>query len=241
MNIRNQRICAWTGPALCVLFFVGFAGIAHWMPPPNPLASPEEIAAIYRQRPTAILLGQVLSMTAVGFLTIWAAAIAAQMKRIEGANHVLANAQLALAAISTLVFIWPQFFWVTAAYRPQRDPSQLWLLNDLGWLPFVANVYTGVPWVLTIGWAILSDKRERPIFPRWSGYYAIWLALMFLPASLAVFIKRGVFSWNGFVVFWLPILLFGSFLLVFSGLLLKAISRQAAEEAESVSPRDGCR
>lgn len=238
MNTHTQRICAWTGPALCVLFFVGFAGIARWMPPPNPLASAEEIAAIYRQRPTAILLGQVLSMTAIGFLTIWAAAIAAQMRRIEGANHVLANAQLALAAISTLVFIVPQFFWVTAAYRPQRDPSQLLLLNDMGWLPFVANVYTGVPWVLTIGWAILSDERERPVFPRWSGYYAIWLAMVFLPASLALFIKQGVFAWNGLVVFWLPILFFGSFLLVFSGLLLKAISQQAAEESEPIRPPD---
>jgi len=231
MNIRTQRVCAWTGPALIVVFFTGFAGIAHWMPPPNPLAGPEQIAAIYRDRPTAILLGQVLAMTAVGFLTVWAAAIAAQMKRIEGANDVLANTQLALAAISTLVFIWPQFFWVTAAYRPQRDPTQLWLLNDLGWLPFVACVYTGVPWVLVIGWAILSDTGRRPIFPRWAGYYCVWLALVFLPASLAVFIKRGVFAWDGLVVFWLPIVFFGCFLLVFSGLLLKAISRQEAEEA----------
>ena len=231
MDIRTQRVCAWTGPALCIVFFTGFAGIAHWMPPPNPLAGPDEVAAIYRARPTAILLGQALSMTAIGFLTVWAAAIAAQMRRINGSGDMLANAQLALAAISSLVFIVPQFFWVTAAFRPERDAAQLWLLNDMGWLPFVANVYTGVPWVLTIGWAVLSDRGERPIFPRWAGYFCVWLVVVFLPASLALFIKRGVFAWNGFVVFWLPIVFFGSFLLVFSGLLLKAIARQAIEDA----------
>jgi len=230
VNVRTQRICAWTGPVLCVVFFAGFAGIAHWMPPPNPLAGSDDIAGIYRSRPTAILLGQAVSMTAIGFLTVWAAAIGAQLRRIEGAE-MLANAQLALAAISSLVFILPQFFWVTAAFRPERDPAQLWLLNDLGWLPFVADVYTGVPWVLTIAMAIFSDRSERPIIPRWAGYYCVWLAAVFLPASLAMFIKQGIFSWNGLVVFWLPIVFFGSFLLVFSGLLLKAISAQAAEEA----------
>ena len=231
MDVRTQRVCAWTGPVLMVAFFTGFAGIAHWMPPPNPRASADHIAAIYRDRPTAILLGQVVAMTAIGFLTVWAAAIAAQMKRIQGANDVLANAQLALAAISSLVFIWPQFFWVAAAFRPEREPSQLLLLNDLGWLPFVACVYTGVPWVLVIGWAILSDRSEWPVFPRWAGYSCMWLALVFLPASMAVFIKRGVFAWNGLVVFWMPIVFFGSFLLVLSGLLLRAIARQEAEEA----------
>jgi hypothetical protein len=229
VNLRIQRVCAWTGPALCVVFFTGFAGVAHWMPPPNPLAGPEEIAGIFRERPTAILLGQVVAMTAIGFLTVWAAAISAQLRRIDGAAQ-LANAQLGLAAISSLVFIVPQFFWVTAAFRPERDPAQLWLLNDLGWLPFVANVYTGVPWVLVIALAVLSDRGAPPVFPRWAGYYCVWLAVVFLPASLALFIKQGVFAWNGFVVFWLPIVFFGSFLLVFSGLLLRAISAQAAGE-----------
>ncbi|WP_156766639.1 hypothetical protein [Mycobacterium sp. E2327] len=230
MNLRNQRICAWTGPALCVVFFLGFWAVAKWMPPPDPNAGPERIAEIYRQHTTAIRIGQIIGMTAIGFLVIWAAAIAAQMRRIEGPNPVLAYAQLALAAISCLVFIFPMFYWEVGAYRPERNPEQLWLLNDLGWLPFVMNVYTGVPWVLTIGWAILSDTRERPVFPRWAGYYCIWLAVIFLPANIAVFIKHGPFAWNGLVVFWLPITFFGTFLLVFSWLLLRAINDQANEE-----------
>lgn len=230
MDTRTQRVCAWMGPALVITFFFGFAGVARWMPPPNPTAGADVIAAIYRERPSAILAGQIISMAAIGFLAFWAAAISAQMRRMKGAGPLLANAQVALAAISTIVFIWPQFFWVAAAFRPERAPSELLLLNDLGWLPFVANVYTGVPWILTIAWAILSDKSETPILPRWSGFLCLSLEAMFLCTSLCLFFKVGPFSWNGTIVFWVPIVTFGSFLLIFSYCLLKAIKRQELEE-----------
>jgi hypothetical protein len=46
-------------------------------------------------------------------------------------------------------------------------------------------------WNLALGLAILSDTRSSKIFPRWLGYYNIFVGLSFLPDLLVPFFKTG--------------------------------------------------
>jgi hypothetical protein len=245
VNASSQRLCAWAGPACIVVFFVGFWPIAGFMPPPSPTNSPAQVAAFYAEHTTAIRLGLVIGMFAAALLGMWSGGISVQLKRIEGIHSPLTYAQLVLGAALPLIFILPMMFWEVAAFRPDRPAGETVLLNDLGWLPFVGVVFTGVPWAIAIGLAILRDPRPEPVFPRWSGYLTLWVSLIFTPGCLVVFFKTGPFAWNGPLAFWMVILVFAGWSLMFSWLLLRAIDRQqwervrATDRADSASPVAG--
>ena len=57
--------------------------------------------------------------------------------------------------------------------------------------------------------AILTDPRRRPLFPRWLGHLNVWATIVYTPAIVLQFFKHGPFAWNGLFVFWLPAVVFG--------------------------------
>jgi hypothetical protein len=232
MNARSQRLCAWCGPVLAVVFFVGFWVIARFIPPPSPAESAVRVAARFREHANSIRLGLLLTMCA-GVLTVpWIAAISVQLKRIEGHFSPLTYAQLGLGAALPFEFIVPIYFWEAAAFRSGRSPDIIQTLNDLGWLPFTGLIFTIVVQAVVIGVAVLADKGEKPVFPRWSGYFGFLSALLFCPAGLDVFFKNGPLAWNGLLAWWLLVVAFFSWLVVISVLLLAAIRSQEGEERE---------
>jgi hypothetical protein len=235
MNTRVQRICAWCGPLLAVLFFLGFWIIADFIPPPSPNDSAQQVADRFREHANSIRFGLLLTMYA-GVLSIpWVAAISLQLKRIEGQFSPLAYTQFGLGMALPLEFIVPIYFWLTAAYRSDRSPETIQTLNDLGWLPFTGLVYTIVLQALVVGFAVLLDKREKPIFPRWFGYFSLWAALLFCPAGFDVFFKDGPLAWNGLLAWWVLVVSFFVWLVVLSVVLLAAIRNQQLEELETPS------
>lgn len=228
-----QRLFAWCGPVLMVLFLTGFGPIAGFLPPPSPEDSAGEIVAFFEDDTTMIRLGLWLTTIAAALFAPWMVAITLQMKRIEGRVAPLSYLQLALGAIFVLEFIFPLMIWQAAAFRPAEDPELTHRLNDLGWLMFVGVVSTGVLEAVTIGVAILSDRREQPVFPRWAGYLNLWCALTFVGGGLCVFFKSGPFAWNGLIAWWLLLVGFGIWMIAMSVCLLRyAIPQQQRELAQ---------
>jgi hypothetical protein len=162
---------------------------------------------------------------AAALVVPWSAEMALQLRRIEGARPVLSLTQFGLGAILALEFV----LWLVAGYRPERDPSQIQMLNDMAWLPFVGLVSTGVLQASTIGLVILRDHDRAPVFPRWAGYANVGIALMFLPAALDVFFTTGPFAWNGLLTFYLMLLGFTVWMLMNSYLMLGAIRTDRPE------------
>ena len=164
----------------------------------------------------------------------WMVAITMQMKRIEGERAPLSYLQLALGAIFVLEFIFPLMIWQAAAFRPTDDPVVTQRLNDLGWLMFVGVVSTGVLEAVTIGIAILLDRRDDPVFPRWVGYLNLWCALTFVGGGLCVFFKSGPFAWNGLIAWWLLVTGFAIWMIGMTVCLLRfAIPHEERELATS--------
>lgn len=202
-----QKACIWAGPVMGVLFVAGFA-IAGFFPPPSPDQSAVEVAAMIDQDRTAIRFGIVLCLASCGLLMPFQTMLTIQMRRIEGVRPALAYTQLALGALATVEFVIPYVFMLVSTYRPDTDPDVTRALFDLSWFFFLGVICTFVLQLAIFGVAVLIDRRERPIFPRWLGYLNLWLSVMFTPASFIVFFKSGPMAWNGFFVWWIPVTAF---------------------------------
>jgi hypothetical protein len=230
MNPRSQIICAWCGILCPVLLFVAIWPVAGFFPPHLPSASAAEIAAIYQQNTNNIRFGTILMLISGGLYGPYTAAIAAQMRRMENRETpVLSYTQLAVGSASILLFIIPALIWSVAAFRPDRPAEITQALNDLGWFFFVMPFVLGFIQNLALGFAIFTDKNPTSIFPRWVGFFNVWIAVLFIPGCLLTFFKTGPFAWNGILAFWIPACIFGPWFWVVSITVIKAAKQQALE------------
>lgn len=226
---RVRLVCIWCGIPLVFLVFGGFIYSSFMVPIP-PTDTAEQVAQIYRSRTGAIRLGLAVSFFANVFLLPFGIAIAAQTRRIRSVPTVLIYTQIASCAAGSLSFVIPWVFWLTAAFRPERQAPEIMLLNDLGWMYFVMVYVAFTPWMIAIGAAILLDTGADPVYPRWLGYFAIFLELTFFPDSVIPFFKTGPLAWNGIFPYWLPFILFGIWVPVMVAYTTVAIKREAAVE-----------
>lgn len=235
MNARTQRLCTWSGPLFALLFFIGFGLIARYIPPPDPSAPASEVADRYREHANAIRGGMVVSLYALVFYVPWSAAISVQLKRIEGRHSPLSYAQLAIGATLPPSFIPTLYYFQNAAYRPERSPEAVQQLNDMGWLPFTGIIYGILVQNLVIALAVLSDKSSTPVYPRWYGYFSLWFALLYCPASLDVFFQDGPLAWNGLFSWWLSLVSFFIWVVVTTMVTFRAIREQQRTEGSQTA------
>jgi hypothetical protein len=161
------------------------------------------------------------------FLWPWAAAMAIQMRRIEGAHPVLSLAQFGTASGTVLALMVPAYIWLAVAYRPELlEPATLQLMNDYAWLMFIGAFGPGFIQCLSLGFCILSDKSGGAVYPRWLGYANFWIAICFLPGSLLPFFKTGPFAWNGALGFWFVAVAFFTWIILMWWMTHKAIVNQ---------------
>jgi len=225
-----QRLCAIAG-VICPLLFFGAFLAAGFIPPLAPSASAAEIAAHYQSHANGIRLGAGLMLMSGMFYAAFTALISAQMQRIPGVHQTVINSQLAAGAFACLTFLVPAMFFASAVFRPDRSPDLTLLMNDMSWIFLV------MPWPpfmvqnFAFAFAILSDKRPNPVFPRWLAYLNVWAPIIFTPAIVLPFFTSGPFAWNGIFVFWIPATVFVIQFIVNTVFLLKAIKTEEIEAA----------
>lgn len=238
MNTRSQMLCLWCGPLGILFWLVGFVAIGGLIPPPSPSDSAQEIQAFYRDNTDGIRVGLVMTMIGGTLTAPWVAAITTQMKRIEGQFSPMAYTQLGLGMLGVLLFIFPVMFMQVAAFRPEdRSASDLLLINDLAWIPFV-GVWSCAA-VQNLAIASVALKSGQTVFPRWVGYFNLWTALLFTPGSLLYFFKDGAFAWNGAMSWWLVVVVFCLWFIVMFVVMRAAIRSQAAEEQGAPAEGNG--
>lgn len=239
MSRSVQKAMAWCGVAFVAVFFAGLI-VAGFFPPVPPNHTAQQVADQYVADKDRIRAGAVIMMISCGFIMPFTAVISAQMARIEGRWTPLCYCNLIAGTVGTVAALLPVLFFLAIAYRPEhRSPELIQAFNDFAWVPFIINWPPAFVEAVVIAVAIFSDRRATPVFPRWIGYFLIWDAIAFLPASALPFFYDGAFAWNGLFPFWLAATFFGGFFLVLSYGTLRAVKQQFAPgsaDAESHVP-----
>ncbi len=223
----GDRFCLWSGVGFVVFYGLGFVLLAGFMPAPSPSLDAEQIASIYRENPVQMRFGVAVMLLASGLMLPFLGLISAQMSRIKNCGQALVNTQMVCGVMGAAVVMFSALFWGWAAFRPERDAQLIQLMNDLGWLCLFTTVSGPVIQPAVIGIAILGDQSQRPVFPRWGGYFNLWVAVLFAPGVIALFFKSGPFAWNGLFPYWLPFVAFASWYLTMFWLLRSSLKQGA--------------
>jgi len=101
-------------------------------------------------------------------------------------------------------------------------------MSDIGWFVFIMAIVPFIPQALAIGIAVLQDPGPTPVYPRWFGYFNIWVAVLFVPGGLLTFFHTGPFDWRGLFALWIPLTIFGVWLFVIAVLTDSAVKRGAS-------------
>ncbi len=234
LSRRVQVVCAWCGPAFVVLLFGGWGLLGGLVPLIAPSADAGKVASEYASNADLHRFGLLLGMVGCFLIVPFFFAISMQMRRSEGRTPIFAILQFASGLIVCVVLTIPMLLFLGTAFRPERLPEITRSLNEVSYLMLI------LPWppiwgqLVALASQTLSDQRADPIFPRWSGYMQLWVAVGLLPASMIEFFDTGPFAWNGALGFWLPAAIFGAWYLIMTWLLLRAIRQEESEELASL-------
>lgn len=226
MNTRGQRILLWIAPVAGALFLLAYFLFPVFSASLSPTQSPEEVAAFFRENSSGILGVSLLVNLIGGSLIPLFAVTAVQMSRIGNSSSVFTYAYILCVGVGTTAFLLADYCWGIAAYRPDRDPQLLRLLNDMGWFLFTAPVGTIVMQNLCLALSIYLDTRTEPVFPRWVAHFNVVTAALFIPGAFTFLHKTGPLAWNGVLAFDLRLLTFAVYVAVMFLVLLRIVGRQ---------------
>jgi hypothetical protein len=226
MNYRAQMLCAWMGPLTALVIGVGLWPLMHFLPPLQPTLTTAQLADFYRTNQIGVLVGGIFMMFGASFLIPFFAALAMQMKRMEDPSRLWTWTFLLSGLFGFVPLLVAEMMFSTAAYRPERSPEVIQAISDFGFIIFVGPSFPGVVQFLAIALAILGDRNVKPVFPRWTGYFNVWMAILTVPGAFVTLFKVGPFAWNGVLAFWVAASAFFVWVVVNFWALRRAILTQ---------------
>jgi hypothetical protein len=223
---KLQMFGAWCGIYYLILLIAGWAIIAGFIPPHHPYATADAIAQIFASDTLRIRTGMVITMFGAMILIPFTAVVSQFLARVEGQAGLLSYSALLGGSGTAILTFYPAIWWLVGAYRQERPADLIYLMNDMAWLQLIGGVSLFFTLPAALSAAAFLDSSPHPIFPRWAGWFNIWVVVMIIPDQLVFFFHSGPFSWNGLFGLWIPFALFGAFFLVNFLLLRKAILRE---------------
>lgn len=238
-NIKAQWVCLWSGPAIGLVLLVALLAFPGFWPPMSPTMSADQVAQFYAENNSWIRFSQV-TFNLCGIMVLpYFMVIVVQMKRMRGQSHIFAYCFLTAVVGGATFFALSNILFLVAAFRPDRNPELIMLLNDLAWIVFIAPIGMVVSQFLLLAAAVRFDDGPDPVFPRWVGTYSLITGLAMLPAAGAAVFQTGPLAWDGLLSFWLRNGAFALFLVVMFFVLRRAVLRQAVEDGVIAAPAEG--
>ncbi len=223
--VAGQLIALWSLPVFGAILLVAFAAFPGFFPPMSPGMTAGQVAAFYGRHTAMIRFSMITFNLCAIMLVPFFMVIVVQMKRMATPSQALAYSYLTAVVSGATLFALADLFWLIAAFRPERDPELIQLLNDMAWITFIAPVGMLVVQNLCLAAAIYLDAGPTPIFPRWVALFNIVTAAAMTPAACAAVVRTGPLAWNGAVSFWLRIGVFAVYLAVMFVVARTAIKR----------------
>jgi len=231
-DYRILRVANWSVVVYCTLGLLGFAVFGGFWPPPAEHLTAPQISDYFRDHQTDLRVGMVMMAAGAPFYMVWSAVISAIIKRIEGPLGVLSRVQLLGGLLTGIVTMVPPTIWITAAFRADVRPDEtIQMLYDFGWFFFDLTFACSVIQNVALGTAILVDRREVPLFPRWVGWLAFFVAVEYVPLVLVPMFTDGPFAWHGLISFWGVFVMFFVLIAVVMPMAFRALRRLETEDA----------
>jgi hypothetical protein len=231
---RYWRACALMGPVFLTAFIICWGMLGYNIPPIPADFTAQQMAEHFTTNANQVRAGMAGAMLFGCLYLPWTLSITKVMHWInpQENNDMLATLQMWGGGLTVVPLVTSSVFWLTGAYRPEAlTPATLQMLYDQGWLLIDMFYFiTTIPMV-AIGVAGLTDRRSKPLFPRWACWYSIWAGLSFLFELLMPFFKTGLFARQGWLNFWVEFLVWFAYIMIISYFLLKAIPRLEKERA----------
>ena len=184
----GEVLLLWTLPVVGVVWLSAFLLFPGFVQPMSPTMSADEVAAFYRDpenlpriRTSMILF----NWFAVGLIPILAL-IVLQIRRMAHRTPIFSYAIIACAAGGPTIFLMANLFWLTAAFRPERDPQQTLMFNDLAWVTFSSQVGFLIAQSVILALAIYLDRQERPVFRPWVAHFNLVIAALLIDRKSVV-------------------------------------------------------
>jgi hypothetical protein len=227
---RKIALCAWAGVLGLVLMGVGEAS-AWRMPAPLPATlGVAQTAAFFRDHRMGMLVGGAMHIFGLSLYFVFTGGLAACFRKMEGAVSPLTNAYLMMTPFGFFTVLFTTVFFVEIAFRPDLPDATVYLLADLAFLMLTFTGANGVVLFALAGLIVLGDRHPQPIFPRWTGWLALVVAILSAPACLVVFFKSGPFAWDGALGFQAPTLSFAVLIVAFMISMFRAARHPAFSE-----------
>lgn len=221
---------AWSPFIFSALIIVGWLIIAGFWPIHKPLSSPQDVATFFRTNLFRIRFGLVVAMFGSAFFIPFTSTLSYFVSQIEGRTGPLTFWVLLGGFANTLFGFYPQIWWLVEAYRPEeRSEEIISFFNDFIWINLIGAATLVYMMFLGVGVASLVDKKQPAIFPRWFGYFSIFVVLANCPAQALYFFKSGPFAWNGLFSFYLPFTTFFVWILSAGLLMRSALIREHSQ------------
>lgn len=234
MDTFKQKLCVWAGPVSLVCFLTGMSFTGFALPMSSSL-SPQEVVAFYQQHRAGIRILGVFSLFCSGFMMMFAAAISAQLQRIEGRTTPWVFVQLMGGVMGNIPFALAGIIWTVAAFRPDRSPEVTQAINDLAWFVLEMPAPTAAMQFLAIICVVLGDHSKNPVFPKWVAYLNMVVAVAFLPGVAAgLLVDYKAMDWNGAIAYSLPGMASASWVVLMFIALRKATRTHALTVAAPV-------
>lgn len=225
MDPFRQKLCIWAGPlsVVCAMTGLSFTGFS-W--PMSSELTAQQVADLYRTHLAGIRIAGLCFLFCSAFMMMFAAAISAQLQRIEGKVTPWVFVQLMGGVMGNIPFALTGIIWTATAFRPDRPPAIMQAMNDVAMLILELPAPTAIIQFLAIAFVVLGDRSAKPVFPKWVAYLNIVASLLFLPGVAGgVFVTSKAMDWNGFLAYSMPGIASTSWVLLMCAALLRANRR----------------
>ena len=204
-STNGELIVFWMLPVLALIWIISFLLFPGFVHPMSPTMSADQVAAFYRDPDNlprirySMILFNWFGVALVPFLAL----IVMQVRRMRHRTPIIAYCYLGCLTGGPTLFAVADLFWLTAAFRPERDAQMIQMFNDLAWVTFIGQVGFLIAQSVFLALAIYLDRQPHPVFRPWVAHFNLLIAAALAPASFVALSLTGPFAWDGFLSFWL--------------------------------------
>lgn len=200
------------GFSLLTFIGVGFL-LAGYLPFPGPYSAPVA-AKFFHDDIDVKRFGTILVIIGGTMFLPFGAAIADRLRRVDGVGRIAAQVEFGTAVIASTLMMMCGSLMLVGLLRPDMPDAAYQVLNHVTWMTLAGLWQPGALQAGCTAWAILADKSDIPVFPRWVGWYSACMAFGSMTGSLIPFFTEGPFAWNGFISFWVAGAIFFAYYIV---------------------------